>query len=108
MRVADQAFLTSQKGKGKWSSSTSKQKFANAAQSKNQDKDEKKSEKQKLFCKYCKGNNHIIKNCPKLATKEAKKKEAGMGCCRGLYTKNRVQILSTVLTHLLMVSACLQ
>ena len=71
MRVADQAFLASQKGKGKYSSSTSKQKSTNTSQVKKDDKDEKKSEKQKLFCKYCKGNDHIIKNCPKLAAKEA-------------------------------------
>ena len=31
-----------------------------------------------MFCKYCKASDHIIKNCQKLAVKEAKKKEAGM------------------------------
>ena len=31
-----------------------------------------------MFCKYCKASDHIIKNCQKLAAKEAKKKEAGM------------------------------
>ena len=88
MHVADQAFLASQKGKGKWSLSTSKQKLAtNAAQTKKEDKDEKKYEKQKLFCKYCKGNDHVIKICPKLTAKEAKKKEAGMDVQRPLHQK---------------------
>ena len=74
MRVADQAFLASQKGKGKWNSSASKQRFANNSQV----NEKKQEQKQKLFCKYCKGIDHIIKNCPKLAAKEAKKKEAGL------------------------------
>ena len=45
MRVADQAFVASQRGKKKGSSSSSKQKFASAAQPKKEDKDEKKPEK---------------------------------------------------------------
>ena len=79
MRGADQDFVANQRGgKGKACFSYSKQKSANAAQSKKEDKDEKKGEKQKMFCKYCKANNHVIKMCPKIATKEAKKKEVGM------------------------------
>ena len=50
----------------------SKQKSANITQSKKEDKDEKKAGKQKMFCKYCKASNHIIKNCQKLATKRLK------------------------------------
>ncbi|KAH7439697.1 hypothetical protein KP509_04G073000 [Ceratopteris richardii] len=42
MRVADQAIMASEKGKGKWSSSTSKQKSTNFAHSKKEDKDERK------------------------------------------------------------------
>ena len=34
--------------------------------------EKKQEQKQKLFCKYCKGIDHIIKNCPKLAAKEAR------------------------------------
>ena len=78
MRVANQAFLASQNGIGKYSSSTSKLKSANTSQVMKDEKDEKKLEKQKLFCKYYKGIDHILKNCPKLIVKEAKKKEAGM------------------------------
>ena len=78
MRVADQAFMASQKGKGKFGSSAGKQKSVNVAQPKKEDKDEKKAGKPKCFCKYCKATDHVIKNCPKLAAKEAKKKEAGM------------------------------
>ena len=46
MHVADQAFVANQRGsKGKAGFSYSKQKSANAAQSKKEDKDEKKGEK---------------------------------------------------------------
>ena len=45
MRVADQAFVASQRGKNKGSSSSSKQKSTNVAQPKKEDKDEKKLEK---------------------------------------------------------------
>ena len=34
--------------------------------------------KKKLFCKYSKATDHIIKDCPKVKAKEAKKREAGM------------------------------
>ena len=45
---------------------------------KKDNKNEKKTEKQKLFCKYCKAHEHIIKNCSKLTAKEAKKQESRM------------------------------
>ena len=79
MRVADQDFIASQKGKGQKGSFAGKQKSVNSAYTKKEDRDEKKAKKQKIFCKYCKATDHVIKSCrPKLAAKEAKKKEAGM------------------------------
>ena len=77
MRVADQAFVASQRGKGKAASSYSKPKSAGAGPAKKADKDEKKTEK-KLRCNYCKALDHVIKDCPKIAAKEAKKKEANI------------------------------
>ena len=50
MRVADQAFVASQKGKGKGGSSFGKQKAGNTAQSKKEDKNERKVDKKKMFC----------------------------------------------------------
>ena len=67
MRVADQAFVASQRGKNKDSYSSSKYKSTNAAQPKKEYKDEKKPKKHKQFCKYCKANDYVIKSCPKLA-----------------------------------------
>ena len=78
MRAVDQAFVANQKGKGKISINFGKQKSTNASQSKKDNKDDKKSEKPKQFCKYCKANDHLIKNCLKLAAKEAKKKDASL------------------------------
>ena len=51
-----------------------------AAPSKNSNKSEKVTDKgkQKLFCKYCKATDHIIKDCPRVKAKEAKKREEGM------------------------------
>ena len=70
MRVADQAFAASHKGKGKF-----KPKSATGADgSKNQDKGDQKKEK-KVRCNYCKEPGHVIKECPKVAAKEAKKKD---------------------------------
>ena len=45
MRVADQAFIASHKGKGQRGSFASKQKSVNAAYTKKEDRDEKKAEK---------------------------------------------------------------
>ena len=64
MCVVDQAFMASQKGKGKKSPSMAdKQKFVNSTRPKKENKDKKKVGKQKMFCKYYKALDHIIKNC---------------------------------------------
>ena len=46
MRVADQAFLASRNGKGKYNSCTSKQRFVNTSQV----NEKEQEQKQKLFC----------------------------------------------------------
>ena len=54
MRVANQAFMASQKGKGKIGPSMAgEQKSVNSTQPKKEDKHEKKAGKHKMFCKYC-------------------------------------------------------
>ena len=88
MRVANQAFLVSQKGKGKWNSFASKQRFANNSQV----NEKKQEQKQELFCKYCKGIDHIIKNYPKLVAKEEKKKRQD-SLQKFLHQKQSLQIL---------------
>ena len=51
-----------------------------AVSSKSSNKSKKAVEKgkKKLFCKYYKATDHIIKDCPKVKAKEAKKREADM------------------------------
>ena len=70
MRIADQAFVASQRGKGKVASSYSKPKLACVGSTKKTDKDEKKTEK-KLRCNYCKAHDYVIKDCLKITAKEA-------------------------------------
>jgi len=75
MRVANQAFVvaSSHKGKGKF-----KPKSVTCVDgAKKPNKGEQKKEK-KVRCNYYKELGHVIKECPKVATKEAKKKEASM------------------------------
>ena len=75
-RVADQAFMSAHRGHGNVSTRSK----AKGASFKNSNKSEKATDKgkQKLFCKYCKAMDHIIKDCPKVKAKEAKKIEASM------------------------------
>jgi len=73
MHIADQAFVASHKGKGKF-----KPKFVTGADSANKaDKGEQKKEK-KVRCNYYKELGHMIKEYHKVAAKKVKKKEAGM------------------------------
>ena len=74
--VADQAFVAAQRGNANTSSSN-KPKGAASKSTTKSDKATDKSKK-KLCCNYYKANDHLIKDCPKLKAKEAKKKEAGM------------------------------
>ena len=74
MRIVDQAFAASHKGKGKFKP---KSMMTSAKYAKKSEKSEQKTEK-KVRCNYCKVLGHVIKECPKVAAKEAKKKEAGM------------------------------
>ena len=89
MRVVDQDFIASQRGKGKAASLYSKPKSAGAGPTKKADKDEKKTEK-KLQCNYCKAVDHVIKDCPKIAAKEAKKKEANIAVVDASPSKCRI------------------
>ena len=75
MRVANQAFIAGQRGKGK-ASKNNKSKSTSSNNSKPKKYGDKNNKKGK--CNYCRETGHYIKECPKLKEKEAKKKEAGM------------------------------
>ena len=64
---------SSHKGKGKFKPKS----MTGADGAKKAHKGEQKKEK-KVRCNYCKELGQMIKECPKVAVKEAKKKEAGM------------------------------
>ena len=60
------------------SSHTSKSTTASPSIGSSNNKSKKKGDKgkKKIRCNYCKANDHVIKNFPKLKAKETKKKES--------------------------------
>ena len=64
--------------RGNASSSSSNKSKAVASKSTTKSNKAADKSKKKLRCNYCKANDHLIKDCPKLKAKEAKKKEASM------------------------------
>ena len=60
------------------SSHTRRSTIASPSTGSSNNKSEKTGDKgkKKIRYNYCKANDHVIKNCPKLKAKEAKKKES--------------------------------
>ncbi|MCO5607979.1 hypothetical protein L7F22_062181 [Adiantum nelumboides] len=83
-RAIEQAFIAAQRRGGNSNAATShsssasgKSHVPNASSTSNLSGNSGDKSKKKMRCLNCKANDHLIKQCPKLKAKEAKKKEGG-------------------------------
>ncbi|MCO5555974.1 hypothetical protein L7F22_009518 [Adiantum nelumboides] len=77
------------------SSASGKSHIPNASSANSSSKNSSDKGKKKMRCHYYKANDHLIKQCPKLKAKEAKKKEGGSTANAGS-TTNAAIVVSSV------------
>ena len=71
----DQAYSAKYKNKGKKQSNSKKAPASKSSSSSSSQPSNSNKKKDSTFCRYCKANDHVIDNCPKLKAKEAKGKK---------------------------------